>query len=34
VLAVDDLQWLDEATLECLTYALARGKLRLHGAAR
>lgn len=34
VLAVDDLQWLDDATLECLTYTLARGKLRLYCTVR
>ena len=34
ILAVDDLQWLDEATLECLTYALSRGKLRLYASVR
>ncbi len=33
-LAVDDLQWLDAATLECLTYTLARGKLRLYCTLR
>ena len=34
VLAVDDLQWLDDATLECLTYTLARGRLRLYCTVR
>ena len=34
VLAVDDLQWLDDATLECLTYTLARGRLRLFCTVR
>lgn len=33
-LAVDDLQWLDDATLECLTYTLARGRLRLYCTVR
>jgi tetratricopeptide (TPR) repeat protein/DNA-binding SARP family transcriptional activator len=33
-LVLDDLQWVDAATLECLTFALSRGKLKLYCTLR
>jgi DNA-binding SARP family transcriptional activator len=33
-LLVDDLQWVDASSLECLTYALSRGRLKLYCTLR